>query len=113
MLGAALAESAADAVAEGDSAVTLPNSGLSSPSHDGNFCPTTMSAPAATTSMSAAMNASSFWSVDGPRLRTTTVGFFGRRGRSAMRIVGCAGKRCTGNAGGVCGYEGCEAIGAA
>jgi hypothetical protein len=59
----------------------------SMPSHEG-WRQMMTAMPTAVTRSSIAMNAASFCTVDGPRLRTTTVGFFGRLGRSGMRIVG-------------------------
>ena len=47
----------------------------------------TMPSPHTLTSISMTTKTAIFCRVDGPRLRTTTVGLLGRRGRSGMRIV--------------------------
>lgn len=77
-------------------------SGGTRPSHPG-FRQMMTAIPHAVTRTSIAMNATSFCAALGPRGRTTTVIARGRRGRSGMRIVGCATPRCTGNGGGVYG----------
>ena len=60
--------------------------GASSPSQLG-LRHTMTAVPTAVTRRSIAMNTASFWKVDGPRGRTTTVGVRGRLGRSAIGTV--------------------------